>query len=277
MDDNIKSSSKRKVWLIVAALAFAGFVICVLLCLRYCTPPDLSGVTIPDASDTAVTAAVTSGTDESGAVEETVVCPIDFAALQSDNPDIYAWIRIPGTKINYPIVQRDDNNEYYLRRDCYGNSYIGGCIFTENYNAKDFTDPNTLIYGHSGMADGSMFTQLQELSSIENFDNIRQIFIYTSERMYTYEIFAAYPFTDHHVLLNYDFTTEEGFNTFFDEVYASTDMRAVFSDDYRPQFGEDRLVTLSTCLDGNNERRYLVQGHLTSDIKAVPADTGDAG
>ena len=64
------------------------------------------------------------------------------------NPDIYAWIKIPETNVDYPIVQSSDDNGYYLNHDIYGEKKAEGTIFTENYNTKTFEDPNTVIYGH---------------------------------------------------------------------------------------------------------------------------------
>ena len=74
--------------------------------------------------------------------------PIDFAALKEKNPDVYAWINIPGTAIDYPILQRENDNTYYLDHTIDHEEKTEGAIFTENYNNTDFEDPNTVIYGH---------------------------------------------------------------------------------------------------------------------------------
>lgn len=70
--------------------------------------------------------------------------PVDFATLQKENPDIYAWITVPGTNIDYPILQREGDNAYYLNHNVDGEQEKAGAIFTEDYNSKDFTDPNTV-------------------------------------------------------------------------------------------------------------------------------------
>ena len=74
--------------------------------------------------------------------------PIDFAALKEKNPDVYAWISIPGTAIDYPVLQRENDNTYYLDHTIDHEEKTEGAIFTENYNNTDFEDPNTVIYGH---------------------------------------------------------------------------------------------------------------------------------
>ena len=66
--------------------------------------------------------------------------PIDFAALREKNPDVYAWIRIPGTDIDYPVLQREGDNSYYLNHTLEGKERPEGAIFTEGYNGQDFSD-----------------------------------------------------------------------------------------------------------------------------------------
>ena len=66
--------------------------------------------------------------------------PIDFAQLQAQNPDIYAWIQIDGTNINYPVAQSATDNEYYLNHTIEGQEGYPGSIYTENWNTKEFTD-----------------------------------------------------------------------------------------------------------------------------------------
>ena len=87
--------------------------------------------------------------------------PIDFDSLTAQYPDIYAWIRIPGTRVDYPIVQRGRDNGYYLNHTIDGKKKTEGSIYTEDYNSKDFGDANTVIYGHN-MKNGSMFKTLHK-------------------------------------------------------------------------------------------------------------------
>ena len=64
-------------------------------------------------------------------------------------PDVYAWLSLPGTRIDYPIVQRFGDDSYYVQRDLDGKHDPAGTLFTEyQYNSKSFEDPVTIIYGH---------------------------------------------------------------------------------------------------------------------------------
>ena len=84
---------------------------------------------------------------------------IDFAALKAKNPDVVGWIYVPGTVVNYPILHREADNEYYLRRDIDGRegSYDG--VFLDGDDTTDFSKLQNLIYGHH-MKNGTMFTPL---------------------------------------------------------------------------------------------------------------------
>ena len=81
--------------------------------------------------------------------EKKVDIPVDFDSLQKENPDIYAWITIPDTVIDYPIVQSSEDNSYYLDHSAQKTESVNGAIYSENYNKKDFDDPITLLYGHN--------------------------------------------------------------------------------------------------------------------------------
>lgn len=109
--------------------------------------------------------------------EETVT--VDFASLQAINPDIVAWLRIPGV-LEYPVVRGKDNS-YYLNHTVQKTYNIAGSIFLDYRNERDFSDSKNIIYGHN-MKDGSMFHVLRNYQDIDFFRNIRiWRFIYQME------------------------------------------------------------------------------------------------
>lgn len=189
---------------------------------------------------------------------------IDFEELQTNvNEDIYAWIYIPNSKIDYPVVQHPEDNNYYLNYNLDGSKGYPGCIYTENYNAKEFTDPNTVIYGHN-MKDGSMFAGLHKYEDIEYFDANRYIYIYTPDELLVYEIFAAYEASNEHILYNHDFNNETVYSVYLDEVFTSHSMVCNLREEVEVTT-EDRIITLSTCIANKPDNRYLVQGVLLNE------------
>ena len=194
-------------------------------------------------------------------VKPPVDVPIDFHKLWETNTDVYAWLRVPGTNIDYPVVQSEDNT-YYLNHTWDKKEYKAGSIFTETYNSKSFDDPNTVLYGHRMYA-GDMFAQLQNcFSEADFFDENRVFYIYLPNKILTYEIVAAFPFGEEHLLFKYNFSNNEDFERFESDVFSILDFRASFLEGVDLVCGEDKLVTLSTCLKGNGNMRYLVLGRL---------------
>ncbi|MBR2627140.1 MAG: class B sortase [Peptococcaceae bacterium] len=185
---------------------------------------------------------------------------LDWDALHEENAHIYAWIYIPNTDIDYPVVQHPDDADYYLRRDLSGKSSTPGCIFTEFYNDKDFTDLNTVIYGHN-MRNGTMFATLHNYENLGFFEENPYVYIYRPEGVLVYEVFTAYVGGDQHLLFSYDSTTPQSFQSYLDAVYSIRDMGAHFREGVEVT-GEDHIISLSTCVRGQANNRYLVQAVL---------------
>ena len=188
-----------------------------------------------------------------------VEAPANFAEMREKYPDIYAWVQVPGTPIDYPIVQRFGDDSYYLRRDLDGNYSVAGTLFTEfQYNVDDFSDPVTVVYGHQ-MNDGTMFGSLQPHMTSHELGAGDLIYIYLPECRKTYQIFAAVPYDTSHVLYYHDFHTEEGYDGFLEKIRTTRSLYANVNEALLPSFG-DPMVILSTCLVGDNTKRFLVLG-----------------
>lgn len=193
---------------------------------------------------------------------EPVEIPIDFEALWEINPEAYAWITIPGTEIDYPILQSETDNTYYLTHNIEGEESPEGAIFTEDYNSKDFEDPNTVIYGHN-MRNGSMFQGLHEYMDRAFFDENREVLIYLPDKILHYEIFAAYLYDDRHLLESFDFEDEDVFEAYLNRIFSIRDMNSFIDTDMEVT-AEDKIITLSTCYSNESNQRYLVQAVLVS-------------
>ncbi len=202
------------------------------------------------------------GAPDKSADEDNDVSPlakINFSLLKQTSPDVYAWIEIPDTDIAFPIVQHPKNNSYYLRKAINGAYDITGCIYTQNYNSKDFTDKNTVIYGHY-MDDGTKFGSLLYYMDAKFFETHRRIDIYTETEWFTYEVFAAVPFNTRHILKSYK-GDGDPHRAFLEEALSVTDARAIIMKDVEIDPDKDKILTLSTCLK-TDTRRYLVMAKL---------------
>lgn len=188
---------------------------------------------------------------------------IDWNTLLEENEHIYAWIYIPGTKVDYPILQHPEVDDYYLNRNLDGSSGYPGCIYSETVTSKDFTDYNTLIYGHN-MKNDTMFGSLHDYENAMFFDEYRYVYVYTPETVLVYDIFAAYMFTDDHIYYSYDFGVEEGYQEYIDSIFAIRDMNANIREDVNVT-SKDYMLTMSTCMGaGRENNRYVVNAVLVN-------------
>jgi len=190
---------------------------------------------------------------------------VDFATLQqNENGHIYAWITIPGTGVDYPIVQHPDLADYYLDHNLDGSKGYPGGIYTQLYNSKDWTDANTVIYGHN-MKNGTMFGSLHQYEDSKFFDKNKFIYIYTEDgRVKVYEIFAAYEYPDINLVTTYYLLGEESYGAYLKNMYSLDGMNNNFDTDI--QVGvKDKIVTLATCISNKPDQRYLVQGVLRAE------------
>lgn len=278
MSENSDKSRKR-VWiivLIISLLLILGAGAWLLI-----THLDRSSDFIPEDfhtqlptadSETAASQAPTTVTDtEAPETTEPPLPdnPVDFESLWEINPSVIGWINIPmGGKdkdIDYPILQSDvgEDDNFYLHKNIYKQYQFSGCIYTQKYNAKDFSDRVTVVYGHN-MLNTTMFSNLLWFQDHNFFDSHETFYIYIPGHILTYRIAAAIQYDDRHILNSFDFTDDEVYQNWIDSNIRDpkTIIRSVRED--QEVTIDDKLVILSTCLE-HGAYRYLVQGVLISD------------
>lgn len=238
--------------IIIAVCALVAIISAIFIILY--NRPDESIDRIKDV------ASITNDDTSSDSLDSAVDIPVNFEELQKVNSDIYAWITIPGTSVDYPIL-RSEIEDFYLTHNVEKKESAYGSLYTQNYNSDDFNDFNTVIYGHN-MINGTMFGDLDKYRKESFFNENQTIYIYLPNRVLTYRIFAAYVYDSTHILLNYTLTNVAQRVEYIDDIYSGKykgnirkDMRVTAS---------DRLITLSTC-NSNIAERYLVQAVLIND------------
>lgn len=190
--------------------------------------------------------------------------PIDLPALQEINDEVYAWIRIPGTYVDYPMAQSAVDDNYYLHRSIYKKYLFAGMIYTQSCNSKDFSDPVTVVYGHN-MKSTTMFSSLHYFEDPEFFDTHDVFYIYTADRVLTYHIVSAYKYDNRHIMNAFDFSDSEVLANYQEYVLNPVSTlrnvrKGVTLDE------NSKIVVLSTCMSNDKSSRYLVNGVLVSDV-----------
>lgn len=193
--------------------------------------------------------AADAGETEAHELPYTLTVP-DFAYLRSVNSDVIGWVQIPGTKINYPIVQGTDN-DYYLSHVFSGEANNAGAIFMDAGIMDGFADRNPIIHGHN-LKSGAMFSRLNRYSRLSFWNANRYIYVTTPDGLYIYEVFSAYEMTTDTDIYYFGFSADEEFQEYIDRVRSYSIYDAgieVTSDDY--------ILTLSTCAN-NTSNRFVV-------------------
>ena len=296
----IMEKNKRSIWKIISLLCAVGAVICiVVVCVNSARQKKAAEEMSRLAQSTAETSEIAGEPTDIRTVEDSrgqeaeagqspdvadakelfaasvqalseagIPVPekeIDIPALQEGtNKDIYAWIYIPDTQIDYPVLQHETDDYYYLNYNIDGSKGYPGCIYSEGtYNNKEFTDPNTVLYGHN-MKNGSMFANLHKYEDSEFFAEHPYVYIYTEDRLRVYQVFAAYVHGSEHLLYNHNFSDPVMFQRYFEEVMGERSMNGNFSEEVELS-GDEHILTLSTCIANKPDNRYLVQGVLINE------------
>lgn len=206
----------------------------------------------------------TAGTEPTQTVETTVVTEPEstgplpqYQALFEENPEMAGWLRIDGTKIDYPVMHTPDDPEKYLHLSFQGEYNYGGVPFID-YRCTEDSD-NIVIYGHN-MSDGSMFCDLpkyEQKKYWEEHPTIRYDSVYEERE---YEVVAAFYdrvyYTHENVFKFYNFITASTAAE-YNEAIEKFKEKSIYDTGVTPQYG-DQLITLVTCTYQVENGRFVL-------------------
>ncbi|WP_461546312.1 sortase domain-containing protein [Senegalimassilia anaerobia] len=179
--------------------------------------------------------------------------------LQAENDDLAAWVTIPGTEIDYPVMLTPQNMEYYLSRDFRKNPSEYGTPFFDTRSAPLLTADSLLIYGHN-MKDGTMFSELSKYTEEAFGAAHATITLSFPEETRTYQLFSVLQIsTDNDEEWSY-YNCVGSLDAAQFETYVQTFReKALYSTEVQPRAG-DQLLILSTCAYHAHNGRLLVVG-----------------
>ncbi|MDO4618743.1 MAG: class B sortase [Clostridia bacterium] len=233
---------KKKIRIVVFVIALLVFLVSLYNVVRYYYFANQ----LKTQNNELITKAVTPG--------EIAPISVDFDVLNEENEDIIAWIYQENTLINYPILQSEDNS-YYLRRLINGKYNIAGSIFMDYRNSPDFSDKNTIIYGHN-MNNDSMFASVEYYKKQEYYDAHKTAYIITPEKAFKVHFVSGYVAKASGDQFS-TFKDDGDFGKYMEEALS----KSTFKADYEYKKG-DRIVTLSTCVYDFRNARYVLLGVL---------------
>ncbi len=218
-------------------------------------PPSASPTQAPAASPTQSPAASPAATPVP--TPEAVVNPYREAFLS--NEDMGAWLQIPGTEIDYPVMWTPEDEEYYLYRGFDGSENKNGSLILDTDSCLNPLTTNLIIHGHN-MKSGAMFGCLTDYEDESYYQEHKDIILYTEECQRNYEVIAVFRSQvfrkSDDVFKFYNFfqadTQEE-----FDDFYNNIKEMSLYDTGVTAEFG-DRFITLSTCVYHVETGRFVV-------------------
>ena len=265
-------SKKRRLWLNIAivvllcVLGFSGYKVVTILINYHEGNSSYANIANDSVSSGAIwkPSPDAVGADDLPEDQEFTGVEVDFSQLSSVNSDVTGWLYSDGTVINYPIVQCSDN-DYYLNHRFDGTYSSFGTLFTDYRGSADFTDRQTLLYGHN-MDNGSMFASLLKYRNQSYYDEHPYMLLYTPEKTYIVALFSAYVAATDDWCYQRVYSDEE-YGSYLDYVESQSDFQSQVT-----VTENDRIVVFSTCAYDFDDARYVVFGKL---VEAV--EEGTAG
>ena len=175
-----------------------------------------------------------------------------FEELQALNPEVIGWVTVDGTHIDYPVTQASDNDKY-VNTDAEGKYSLAGSIFLDYRNQKDFTDFNSILYGHH-MADHAMFRDLADFKNRTFFDAHPSGNLYYGGSNHKVDFFACLEADAYDSTIYQPAVTEDGRQEYLNTIF----QKALYLRQLQVDTS-DHLLLLSTCTsDATNGRHILV-------------------
>lgn len=181
---------------------------------------------------------------------------VDFSELQRYYPDVNGWLYCDGTNINYPLVQTD-NNQYYMYRLPSGEESAGGSLFVDCTNAWDFSDSNTVIYGHD-MKNGTMFGYLHNFDQQSYYENHPIFYLLTPSRNYRMDIFCTAVVPSDSWIYQKQMDEDQ-----LDKWIQKAEQTSLIQPLSAAHREAEHFLTLSTCSYEYGNARFVVIGSLT--------------
>ncbi|MCR5088159.1 MAG: class B sortase, partial [Oscillospiraceae bacterium] len=192
------------------------------------------------------------------------VSPVRFSDLRFYNPDIYAWLFIPGTDISLPLLQHSSDDSFYLSHAPDGSESSSGSLYTEaRWSDLMFEKPVSIIYGRR-TAD-RLGTLQRYYSENDSLDRYSDLYVFTPDERLHYRVFCASEFSSIYIPQYYrGFSDQKNISSFISDVLSYHTMIRQAVDGYVAD-SDNRILVLVTGLSQKEDKRFLVLAELVDE------------
>lgn len=176
--------------------------------------------------------------------------------LHEKNPDCICWLKVPGTRIDYPVMYRPQDKDYYLHRDFNGDYALAGTLYIDE-DCNSINGDNTIIYGHH-MQNGAMLADLEKFKEESFYKKHKHVELDTLTGHRGYTIIAAFatPVGAKNSFAYYSFTEAEDEKDFDDYIFECK--RRSYYDIATTAIYGQKLLTISTCEYSHTNGRMVI-------------------
>ena len=209
--------------------------------------PDVSA-DIPDSSQ-----------EQSPAIPEPVAIANPYAEYYLANEDMAAWLTLPGTVIDYPVMWTPEDENYYLKRDFNKQKDHDGCLILDTDSSVNPLTTNLIIHGHN-MKSGAMFACLFDYEDQSFYEDHKQIILHTEEKQRNYEVIAVFRsqvYKKSDTVFKFYKFFEADTQAEFDDFYNNIKELSLYDTGVTAEYG-DNFLTLSTCAYHVENGRFVV-------------------
>ncbi len=256
----MKKAGKAAILLLLLAMACVGVGMYVKMRGTTTSKEDFAGSTDSDPGTRRI---------QGFAGESAEDASIDFAALKKINPEIFAWVHIPDTDIDCPVLQSEQSDVYYESHNARGEEDDAGAVYIELANLKSMCDFNTVLHGKTGGEADGLFADLYRFADPAFFEEHEYVYVYLDGNLLTYEIFAAYERENTSLIRTYDFTYLSGCRQFLSDLYGNRDREKNVRKGWENVSARHYIITLTTRKEENAKRQFVVVAVLVEDAAGV--------
>ena len=189
---------------------------------------------------------------------------IDFDKLKEQNPEIFAWVYVPGANIDLPVLQSAASDTYYEDHDWQGKEDEDGSLYTEMANLMNMCDFNTIIHGHTTEQE-TMLSDLHKFSDQDFFEHNGQVYVYLPDNVLTYEIISCYTEDKRSIIRDYNLVSYEGCEQYIADMQASANENGIYRSGWEEITPYYFLLSFVTDCTEDDGKQYVVTAALVND------------
>lgn len=189
---------------------------------------------------------------------------IDFKVLTEENPEVFAWVYVPGAGVDCPVLQSAESDTYYESHDWQKKENESGSLYTEMANLMNMCDFNTIIHGKSTGEEATL-SGLLKFQDESFFARNGQVYLYLPDNVLTYQVISCYTEEKHSIIRDYNLVDYRGCEQYIEDMQELAYENGQYREGWEEITPYHFLLTFVTDAPGDEDSQYVVTAILVKD------------